>query len=83
MNHSRVRGQVQAFVHVPSLIPAVIPVKSVGFNSAVANLFGCNACRALVARSVFGWMYWLQKSSHLSQGMSYDLQAHAAGNFEG
>ena len=27
-------------------------------------------------------MYWLQKLSHLSQGMSYNLEAHAAGILE-
>ena len=73
---------MQAVVHVPSLIPAAASVSTVMFHSAVANMSECNSCRALVEQSVFGWMCWLQKLSHLFQGMSYDMQAHAAGNFE-
>ena len=62
-------------------MPSVADMRTVVFYK-VANMFECNACRALVVQSVFGWMYCLQKLSHLSQGMSYDLEAHAAGFFE-
>lgn len=33
-------------------------------------------CRAWVVQSVFGWMFWHQKVSHLSQGTSSDLQPY-------
>ena len=40
----------------------------------------CMMCRAWVVQSVFGWMFWHQMLSHLSQGTSSDLQIIRSGD---
>ena len=63
-------------------MPPVALKRTMVFNSEVAKMFECNACRALVAQSVFGWMCWLQTLFPRFQGTSCDLKAHAAGIFD-
>lgn len=48
-------------------------------RSWVITHFVYIVCRAWVVQSVFGWMFWHHKLTHLSQDMSSDLQPCTVG----